>query len=88
MAMGGGSRMGFRLPKPSWIFDFMQVYKNPLISTSANISTQPMPQAYADIAPEILEGVDFVVNLPIYKSATRPSSVISIEPDGTYKTLR
>lgn len=88
LAMGGGSRMGFRLPKPSWIFDFMQLYKKPLISTSANISSQPMPDTYADIAPEILEGVDFVVNLPTYKSATRPSSVISIEADGTYKTLR
>lgn len=88
LAMGGGERMGFRIPLTSWVYEFMQEYKHPLISTSANISNEPMPNDYADISPQILEGVDFVVNLPTYKSATRPSTVISIEGDGSYKTLR
>lgn len=88
LAMGGGSRMGFRVPQKSWVFELMQAYKHPLISTSANISTHPMPLEFSDIDPQILEGVDFVVNLPEYQSSSLPSTVISIEADGTYKTLR
>ena len=35
--------------------------RKPLVSTSANISGEPAPVHFADIAPEISEAVDFVV---------------------------
>ena len=35
--------------------------RRPLVSTSANISGEPAPASFAEISPEILAGVDYVV---------------------------
>ena len=39
-------------------------FGKPIVSTSANISGMPTPKQFKEIAPEILKGVDYVVNLP------------------------
>jgi len=60
-----------------------------MISTSANISGEPSPSAFADIRASILQGVDYVVNLPAAQDrVAEPSRIIKITEDGEFITLR
>lgn len=64
-------------------------FQKPLVSTSANISGQPAAQNYCDIAPELLEAVDYVCwsRRGEHKPHT-PSSIIKINGNGTFKIIR
>ena len=66
----------------------MERMKKPLVSTSANISGQPTPIAFKDINPEILKGVDYVVNLYHEKIAGKPSTIIKLSNDSQVKIIR
>lgn len=63
--------------------------RRPLVSTSANISGQPAPTIFAEISPEIIEGVDYVVD---YRrddtSAARPSTIMRLTSGGEFKIIR
>lgn len=63
--------------------------QRPLVSTSANISGQPAAQNYRDIAPELLEAVDYVcwTRRNEHQPHT-PSSIIKLSPDGTVRIIR
>ncbi|MFK7814195.1 MAG: L-threonylcarbamoyladenylate synthase [Maribacter sp.] len=63
-------------------------FKNPIISTSANISGQPTPKQFSEISESILKGVDYVVNLQQDKMAHTPSAIIKLGTDGTVKVIR
>ena len=52
------------------------VFKKPIVSTSANISGKPIPQNFELIDKHIINKVDFIVTLPNYKSASKPSIII------------
>ncbi|WP_019948349.1 L-threonylcarbamoyladenylate synthase [Hymenobacter aerophilus] len=60
-----------------------------LVSTSANVSGQPTPALFSEIAPELVRKVDYVVNWR-QDDATRaaPSRVVRVRPDGTLETVR
>ncbi len=63
--------------------------KTPLVSTSANISGEPSPSTFSDIRASILQGVDYVVNLPAAQDrVAEPSRIIKIAEDGEFITLR
>jgi len=52
-------------------------FRKPIVSTSANISGQPAAKLFTDIAVEIKEGVDYVVNFrQNEETVALPSSVI------------
>ena len=63
-------------------------FGKPLVSTSANISENPAPQNFKAISNEILQGVDYVVNLQKEKENTSPSAIIKLSNDGTVKVIR
>ncbi|MCB0374219.1 MAG: Sua5/YciO/YrdC/YwlC family protein, partial [Muricauda sp.] len=63
-------------------------FGKPIVSTSANISGEPTPKQFKDIAPEILKGVDYVVNLPDVNKNPSPSSIIKLGNDGLVKVIR
>lgn len=63
-------------------------FGKPIVSTSANISGAPTPKGFRDIGPEILKGVDYVVNLPSEPERGQPSSIIKLGNDGTVKVIR
>lgn len=63
-------------------------FKKPIISTSANISGMPTPDNFKMIHPDILKGVDYVVNLHREKRMSTPSSIIKLANDGTVKIIR
>ena len=61
----------------------------PIVSTSANISGESSPTNFDDIAEEIIQGVDYVVNLEQDDtSPKRPSTIMKLEPDGRFAFIR
>ena len=80
--------LGVRIIKEPFCFKLMERMKKPLVSTSANISGQPTPIAFKDINPEILKGVDYVVNLYHEKIAGKPSTIIKLSNDSQVKIIR
>ncbi|GLU44148.1 L-threonylcarbamoyladenylate synthase [Allomuricauda sp. NBRC 101325] len=63
-------------------------FGKPIVSTSANISGEPTPKQFKDISPEILKGVDYVVNLPDVNQNPSPSSIIKLSNNGQVKVIR
>ena len=64
-------------------------FQKPLVSTSANISGEPAAQNYRDIAPELLEAVDYVCfsRRQEHKPHT-PSSIVKLTRDGIVTIIR
>jgi L-threonylcarbamoyladenylate synthase len=64
-------------------------FQKALVSTSANISGQPAAQNYCDIAPELLEAVDYVCWTRRQEHKPhQPSSIIRLRPDGEVTIIR
>jgi L-threonylcarbamoyladenylate synthase len=66
----------------------MERMKRPLVSTSANIYGQPTPQSFKEISLEIINGVDYVVNLHREKIGGKPSTIIKLSNDSQVKVIR
>lgn len=80
--------LGIRLVKEPFCYKLLERIKKPLVSTSANISGQPTPKSFKDISPEIIKGVDYVVNLHREKIAGKPSTIIKLTNDLQVKVIR
>ena len=64
-------------------------FQKALVSTSANISGQPAAQNYCDIAPELLEAVDYVCWTRRQEHKPhQPSSIIRLRADGEVTIIR
>ncbi|GGA74998.1 translation factor Sua5 [Flavobacterium palustre] len=80
--------LAVRLVKEPFCYKLLERMKKPLVSTSANISGQPTPIAFKDISPEIIKGVDYVVNLHRDKICKNPSTIIKLTNDCQVKVIR
>jgi L-threonylcarbamoyladenylate synthase len=80
--------LGIRLIKEPFCFKLLERMKKPLVSTSANISGQPTPKSFKEISPEIIKGVDYVVNLHHEKINGKPSTIIKLTNDSQVKVIR
>lgn len=80
--------VGVRIVKEPFCYNLMERMKKPLVSTSANISGEPSPKSFAEINPEIIKGVDYVVNLHQDKIMSKPSTIIKLALDGQVKIIR
>ncbi|GGC94297.1 translation factor Sua5 [Flavobacterium lutivivi] len=80
--------LGVRLVKEPFCYKLMERMKKPLVSTSANISGMPTPKSFKEISPEILNGVDYVVNLHHEKICDKPSTIIKLTNDNQVKIIR
>jgi L-threonylcarbamoyladenylate synthase len=60
-----------------------------LVSTSANLSGEPTPAIFSEIAPELIKKVDYV---PYWRqddtARAAPSRVVRVLPDGSLEVLR
>ena len=64
-------------------------FQKALVSTSANVSGEPAAQNYSDIAPEILEAVDYVCwSRRQEHKPHQPSSIIKLKEDGQVTIIR
>lgn len=80
--------LGVRLVKEPFCFKLMERMKRPLVSTSANISGMFTPKSFKEISPEIVNGVDYVVNLHHDKICDKPSTIIKLTLDNQVKIIR
>lgn len=80
--------VGVRIVKEPFCYNLMERMKRPLVSTSANISGEPTPKSFAEINPEIIKGVDYVVNLHHDKKMDKPSTIIKLTVDNRVTIIR
>lgn len=80
--------LGVRLVKEPFCFKLMERMKRPLVSTSANVSGNVTPKTFKEISPEIIKGVDYVVNLHRDKVCKNPSTIIKLSLDNQVKIIR
>jgi L-threonylcarbamoyladenylate synthase len=81
--------IGIRVPKHDFCTQLIQRLRKPLVSTSANISGQPSPKNFGEVSADILEGVDYVVDLEQHDlSPKTPSTIMRLDADGTFEFLR
>ena len=81
--------LGVRIVKHNFCQQLIQRLRKPLVSTSANISGRPSPQNFGQIEPEIIDGVDYVVDLDQYATETKkPSTIMRLQPDGRFEFIR
>lgn len=80
--------LGVRIVKEPFCFKLMERMKRPLVSTSANISGNVTPKTFKEISPEIIKGVDYVVNLYLDKVCKNPSAIIKLTLDSQVKVIR
>lgn len=86
--IGTDNSLGIRVVKDPFCYKLLERMKKPLVSTSANISGQPTPKSFKEISPEIISGVDYVVNLHHDTISGRPSSIIKLTKDAQVKIIR
>jgi len=81
--------IGIRITKETFSQLLCRQFGKPIVSTSANFSGEPSPSNFAEINPDILRLVDYVVHYrrdEIHKS--KPSSIIRLEKNGVIKIIR
>ena len=81
--------VAMRITKEPFSKELCYRFQKPLVSTSANLSGMPAAQNYRDIAPELLEAVDYVCfsRRQEHKPHT-PSSIIKLAIDGIFTIIR
>ena len=80
--------LGVRIIKEPFCFKLLERMKKPIVSTSANISGMETPKTFKEISPEIIKGVDYVVNLQRDKVCKNPSTIIKLSLDNQVKIIR
>ncbi|NND63743.1 MAG: threonylcarbamoyl-AMP synthase [Flavobacteriaceae bacterium] len=80
--------LAIRVVQDDFCKKLIRKFRRPIVSTSANISGAKTPNSFKEIAPEILEGVDYVVNLHRNKKGAKPSAIIKLKNDGKVQVIR
>ncbi len=80
--------LGIRVTREPFSTELCRLMRVPVVSTSANKSGQPTAQTYAQIAPEIIKGVDYVVECRRQEKEGQPSAIIRLGTKGEVEVLR
>ena len=80
--------IAIRIPDDDFCFQLLRRFNGAIVSTSANISGKSTPKSFKEIAPEILKGVDYVVDLYHNKRNESPSSIIKLNNSGVVTIIR
>ena len=82
--------LGVRVPNHDFCQQLLRKFGKPIVSTSANISGEPTPlKGLKDVAKEIIDGVDFVVNPRFQGKPTgQPSAIIAFGERGEVNIIR
>lgn len=81
--------IGIRVTSEEFSSKLIQQFRNPIVSTSANVAGENSPQNFDEISDEIKNAVDYIVNYrqnDVTKS--QPSSIIKIKTNGEFKIIR
>jgi L-threonylcarbamoyladenylate synthase len=80
--------LGVRVVKHTFCQRLIQKMRKPLVATSANKSGNPFPKSFAEITPEILQAVDYIVPLDQSLTLSRPSTIIRLKSNGEVAIIR
>ncbi len=81
--------IGIRITRESFSKRLCETFRQPIVSTSANISGQPSPDFFAEITPEIIAKVDYVVNFRQNDTTpAAPSSIIKLGKRNEIEIIR
>jgi len=87
--IGPDKSVAIRITADSFCKNLIRTFDNGLVSTSANISGKPSPQNFSDIDTEILNAVDYVVNLrQEERNPASPSAIIKVGMKGEIQIIR
>jgi L-threonylcarbamoyladenylate synthase len=88
-AIAADGSVAIRVSNHQFCQQLIQRLRKPLVSTSANISGKPAPQYFSQIDQEIIDGVDYVVDLEQHSKEIRnPSTIMKLSPDGQFEFIR
>jgi L-threonylcarbamoyladenylate synthase len=81
--------VGIRLVNDEFCRDLIHKFGKPIVSTSANISGEAAPSSFNDIKIDILNKVDYIVNLRQKETNNiQPSTIIKVALNGEFKIIR
>ncbi|MXV17848.1 L-threonylcarbamoyladenylate synthase [Hufsiella ginkgonis] len=81
--------IGIRIVKHKFCAELIKRFRKPIVSTSANISMQPSPANFMQISDDIINAVDYVVDLEQDDLTQKRSSIImKLEPGGQFSFIR
>lgn len=81
--------VAIRMTQDEFCKQLIHKFNKPIISTSANISSQPSPNIFSDITEEVINAVDYVVNWRQEDDKNpKPSSIIKLGVNGEIKIIR
>ena len=81
--------VGIRVTREAFSRQLCARFRKAIVSTSANISGEPTAATFGDIAPAILEAVDYVVGYRRDEAGgAKPSSIVRLGAHGEVKVIR
>ena len=81
--------IGMRVTRETISHELCYRFQKAIVSTSANLSGEPSPANFTEIAPEILKGVDYVMKSRQNDlSKAKPSQIIKLGIDGQIQIIR
>ena len=81
--------IAIRIVKDDFCRHLIKRLRKPIVSTSANISGQPSPRFFEEIAAPIKQAVDYVVAWRQEdKTLSQPSQIIRWKSNGSYEVIR
>ncbi|NLA23546.1 MAG: threonylcarbamoyl-AMP synthase [Bacteroidales bacterium] len=87
--MADDGSIGIRLVKHKFCKELIRKLRNPIISTSANLSEHYTPKAFSEISDEIKQMADYIVNYEQNsKNKKLASKIVKFNKDGSFKVLR
>jgi L-threonylcarbamoyladenylate synthase len=87
--IAGDGSVGVRVSSHPFCQQLIQRLRKPLVSTSANISGKPSPQYFSKIDQDVIDGVNYVVDLDQYSTEIRkPSTIMRLNPNGGFEFIR
>ena len=80
--------VAIRIVHDEFCQQLIQEFGKPIVSSSANISGSTTPNSFSDIHIDILQNVDYVVNLHRDKQNTKSSRIVKIKKNGCVQIIR
>ena len=81
--------LGIRIPDHEFCNKLIHKLNRPIVSTSANISGKPSPMSFSEIAKEIVDGVDLVIDRAWEGRPTgKASSIVKVGVNGEIEIIR
>ncbi len=87
--VGRDGSIAIRICKDPFCRQLLKRFRKPIVSTSANVSGEPVAAVFADISAVIVNGVDYVVKYRQEDDAIHaPSSIVRVDAGGNMIIIR